>query len=48
VVPRVLADWVYDRVASVRYRLFGKREACRVPAPEERARFLDATIDQGA
>lgn len=38
--PRVLRDAVYDEVARNRYRWFGKREACRVPTSEERARFL--------
>ena len=40
-VPRPLADLGYRLFARVRYRLFGRRDACRVPAPEERARFLE-------
>ena len=40
-VPRVLRDLVYDLIASNRYRVFGKRDLCRVPTPEERSRFLD-------
>jgi predicted DCC family thiol-disulfide oxidoreductase YuxK len=40
VVPRPLADLVYRLVARVRYRLFGKFDTCRVPSPDERARFL--------
>ena len=41
IVPRPLADWFYDRVASVRKRIFGTtEEACpRVPAEWSR-RFL--------
>jgi predicted DCC family thiol-disulfide oxidoreductase YuxK len=27
-------------VAAVRYRIWGRRDACRLPAPEEAARFL--------
>lgn len=42
VVPRVVRDWLYDRVALNRYRLFGKKDLCLIPAPEERARFLPA------
>lgn len=39
-VPRVLRDWAYDRVAASRYRLFG-RLAVAVPAPADvRDRFL--------
>jgi predicted DCC family thiol-disulfide oxidoreductase YuxK len=40
VVPRPLRDAVYDWVARNRYRWFGKRDACRLPTPELRARFL--------
>ncbi|MEZ4406584.1 MAG: thiol-disulfide oxidoreductase DCC family protein [Polyangiales bacterium] len=40
VVPRVIRDAVYRWVARNRYRWFGKSEACRVPTPELRARFV--------
>ena len=40
IVPRPLRDLVYDFVARNRYRWFGKTEACMVPRPEWRARFL--------
>jgi GMP synthase-like glutamine amidotransferase/predicted DCC family thiol-disulfide oxidoreductase YuxK len=40
IVPRFLRDPVYDLVARNRYRWFGRREACRMPSPEERRRFL--------
>ncbi|MBK7579671.1 MAG: DUF393 domain-containing protein [Myxococcales bacterium] len=40
-VPQRLADVGYDLVASVRYRIFGKLEACRIPDASVRARFLD-------
>lgn len=39
-IPRPLADWLYDRIARNRYTLFGRRAACLVPSPENRARFL--------
>jgi predicted DCC family thiol-disulfide oxidoreductase YuxK len=39
-VPKTLSDAVYDFVARNRYRWFGKREACRLPSPVERTRFL--------
>jgi predicted DCC family thiol-disulfide oxidoreductase YuxK len=39
-VPRPLRDWLYDRVASNRYRLFGRQESCMMPTPEIRSRFL--------
>lgn len=40
VVPGFLRDLVYDFVAANRYGFFGKRETCRLPSPEEKARFL--------
>lgn len=40
IVPRFIRDRVYDVVAANRYRWFGKEDACRVPTPELRARFL--------
>ena len=39
-VPRGLRNPVYRCVARNRYRWFGRSESCRVPSPEERARFL--------
>jgi predicted DCC family thiol-disulfide oxidoreductase YuxK len=41
-VPRTLRDAAYDVLARHRHRLPGAADACFVPAPEERARFLDA------
>jgi predicted DCC family thiol-disulfide oxidoreductase YuxK len=41
IVPRVVRDAVYRLVARHRYRVFGQKEACRIPTPDERARFLD-------
>jgi predicted DCC family thiol-disulfide oxidoreductase YuxK len=40
VVPRALADLVYRGVARVRYRIWGKLDACRVPGASERPLFL--------
>ncbi|GAA5525607.1 hypothetical protein Maes01_02178 [Microbulbifer aestuariivivens] len=40
-VPEPLRDWVYDRVAGNRYRLFGRRQKCRLPGAAERQRFLE-------
>lgn len=39
-LPRPLRDAAYGLVARHRYRIFGSREACRLPGPGERARFL--------
>jgi len=40
-LPRPVRDWLYDRVDSKRYRLFGRRETCLVPTAENADRFLD-------
>jgi predicted DCC family thiol-disulfide oxidoreductase YuxK len=40
VIPRPLRDLYYELFAKYRYRLFGKKEACMIPTPEVRARFL--------
>lgn len=40
-VPRPLRDAVYRFVARRRYRWFGRRDTCRLPTPDERARFLE-------
>lgn len=40
ILPRPLADWVYDRIARNRYRLFGRTEDCMLPPPDWRDRFL--------
>ncbi len=40
VVPRGLRDFVYDFVARIRYRVFGRREdVCPIVPAELRARF---------
>ena len=40
VLPTPLLNWGYDLVAKNRYKLFGKKETCRLPTPEERQRFI--------
>jgi predicted DCC family thiol-disulfide oxidoreductase YuxK len=40
VVPRPVRDYFYRLFAKYRYRLFGKKDACMIPTPEVRARFL--------
>jgi len=39
-VPPFIRNVVYDLIARNRYHWFGKRDACRIPSPEERALFL--------
>ncbi|TAA58933.1 thiol-disulfide oxidoreductase DCC family protein [Shinella sp. JR1-6] len=39
-IPRALRDPVYRWLARNRYRLFGRRDACWIPAPEDADRVL--------
>lgn len=39
--PKPIRDFVYDRIAKNRYRIFGRTDACMVPAPDIRRRFVD-------
>ena len=39
-IPRPLRDTGYRIISANRYRLFGKKETCRLPTPAEQARFL--------
>lgn len=41
VIPRLIRDWLYDRIARNRYRLFGRYDTCLVLTPDHRSRFLD-------
>jgi predicted DCC family thiol-disulfide oxidoreductase YuxK len=41
IVPHPVADFFYDLLAKNRYRIFGKLDACMIPPPEVRQRFLD-------
>ena len=40
VIPRAVRDVGYRLIARWRYRIWGRLEACPVPAAEERGRFL--------
>lgn len=39
-LPRPIRDLVYRLIARSRYRVFGRRDTCRIPSPDERNRFL--------
>jgi len=41
IVPRFIRDGVYNLVARTRYRIFGRFDACPIPKPATRAKFLD-------
>jgi predicted DCC family thiol-disulfide oxidoreductase YuxK len=40
IVPAFIRDFFYNMVAKNRYKWFGKQDACRIPTPELKAKFL--------
>jgi predicted DCC family thiol-disulfide oxidoreductase YuxK len=40
VLPKLIRDAAYRAIAATRYRIWGKRDSCRIPNAEERSRFL--------
>lgn len=40
ILPVFIWNFIYDRIAKNRYKIFGKRETCRLPTPEEQDLFL--------
>lgn len=48
-IPRFIRDPLYDTVARLRHRLFGRRGSLRAPGPGERERFItrDNEPDRG-
>ena len=44
-IPRFIADPVYDYIGRHRYHWFGKKESCRLPESDQHWRFLDIDED---
>ncbi len=40
ILPPFIRDGIYDWFGRNRYRWFGKKETCRLPTPEEKAKFI--------
>jgi predicted DCC family thiol-disulfide oxidoreductase YuxK len=40
ILPRSIREMAYRAFAKYRYKLFGQRNACMMPTPEMRERFL--------
>ena len=40
IFPRALRDSVYRLIARYRYRWFGRQDACMIPSPELKSRFI--------
>ncbi|MEP3836388.1 MAG: DCC1-like thiol-disulfide oxidoreductase family protein [Algibacter sp.] len=41
IVPSFIRNWVYDFIAKNRYKWYGKKEACMIPTPELKVKFLE-------
>ncbi|GAB1261244.1 thiol-disulfide oxidoreductase DCC family protein [Aurantivibrio plasticivorans] len=41
-VPNLVRNWLYDRIALNRYRLFGRYTYCHLPLADHQGRFIDA------
>ena len=41
VLPRPIRDFIYDLIVKNRYKWFGKKEKCLIPAPGIKSRFLE-------
>ncbi len=39
-IPSPIRNFFYDIIAKNRYRWFGKQDACMIPTPELKAKFL--------
>jgi len=42
-LPRFIRDRLYNLVAANRYRVFGKSDACMLPEPHQRTKFIDGS-----
>ncbi|TPD70591.1 thiol-disulfide oxidoreductase DCC family protein [Flavobacterium microcysteis] len=40
ILPNFLTNTVYDYIARNRYKWYGKKDACMIPTPELKAKFL--------
>lgn len=41
IIPPFIRNGVYDYIARNRYQWFGKKDACMIPTPELKAKFLE-------
>lgn len=41
VFPAFIRNWFYDFIAKNRYKWYGKKDACMIPTPELKSKFLD-------
>ncbi len=41
ILPKFLRDLFYDLIAKNRYKMFGRKDSCRIPTAEEKSKFLE-------
>ncbi len=41
IIPTFIRNWVYDYIAKNRYKWYGKKNACMIPTPELKEKFLN-------
>ncbi|MBJ6368545.1 DUF393 domain-containing protein [Snuella sp. CAU 1569] len=41
IVPAFIRNWFYDYIAKNRYRWYGKKDACMLPTPDLKSKFLE-------
>ncbi|WP_409254000.1 thiol-disulfide oxidoreductase DCC family protein [Bacillus sp. SCS-153A] len=41
IIPKFIRDYIYDYIAKNRYKWFGKSDACMLPGPETKNRFIE-------
>lgn len=39
-IPSFIRDWIYSFISKHRYHLFGKKDSCMVPTPENKRKFI--------
>lgn len=39
-LPKFFRDYIYDYIATNRYKWYGKKESCMIPTPELKTKFL--------
>jgi predicted DCC family thiol-disulfide oxidoreductase YuxK len=39
-IPENIRNWVYDYIAKNRYKWYGKKDACMIPTPDLKSKFL--------
>lgn len=41
IIPTFIRNWVYDFIAKNRYKWYGKKDACMIPTPELKSKFIE-------